>query len=115
MIRLKTVACLPFQKFRNDPPPHPLRTRAHTHTHFDGPIALALRRLCAALGFLKVEATDLNKHPSIMNVTLKLRNLAGSRLPKLRRLLVGEPEWGGRMTGNGRLFLRCLPPSTGGR
>lgn len=46
-----------------------------------------LRWLGAALGFLKVEAADLNKCPSIMNVARKLRNFAGSCRVNLRRLL----------------------------
>lgn len=35
-------------------------------------IVLALYLLCGAVGFLKVEATDLNKCLSIMDATLKL-------------------------------------------
>lgn len=43
--------------------------------------------------FLKGEATDLNKRPSIMNTPLKLQKLAGSCLIKLHALLSGGAEW----------------------
>lgn len=71
---------------------------------------IGLLRRCTGdalrLVFLKVEATDLNKCPSIMNTALKLQKLAGSCLIKLRVLLsgVGGGRVGGRMTGNGNLF-----------
>lgn len=60
---------------------------------------IGLLRRCTGdalrLVFLKVEATDLNKCPSIMNTALKLQKLAGSCLIKLRVLLsgVGGAEW----------------------
>lgn len=82
MDHLKKVACLPIQKFINDPPLFRCQR--------DGLIATALCGLCAALGFLKVEATDLNKCPSIMNVALKLRNRLSR---KTAPAPVREPEW----------------------
>lgn len=62
----KDSACLHFQKFINDPP--------HLSVNLIG--SLFLRCTCCVVGFLTVEATDLNKCLSIMNATLKPWKLA---------------------------------------